>query len=232
MEQRALWPGGPLYAGDPVGGDSLALAYFAGGTAARTGCDLGCGSGILLLLLCRAAPELRMDGIELRPRAAAMCRANLETNGLAHRCRVFTGDLRDRLLPAGSVELAVSNPPYFPAGAGAVSPDPDRAMMRTESAALPDLCAAAARLLVPGGAFCLVHRTERMEEVFAALREAGLEPKRRRFFMSRAGKAPELFLLEARKGGAPGLVTEPDLIQFGPDGTETDEYRTITHWEA
>ena len=220
-----------MYAGDPVGADSLALAAFAGCVSARRACDLGCGSGILPLLLCHALPELRMYGVELRPRAAAECRENLERNGFGERCRIVAGDLRAADFPAESMDLVVSNPPYFPSDRGAVSPDPDRAAMRTESAALPELCAAAARLLKTGGAFCLIHRTGRMAEVFAALRENDLEPKRMRFFAAGPGTEPKLFLLEAVKGAAPGLLTEEPLYQFGPDGRETDEYRTITHWE-
>ena len=36
-------------------------------------------------------------------------------------------------------------------------------------------------------------------------------------------------LLEAKKGGKPGLSYETDLVLFSPDGTETPEYRTIYH---
>ena len=32
-----------------------------------------------------------------------------------------------------------------------------------------------------------------------------------------------LVLIEARRGGRPGLSYEPDFIEFHPDGTETDE---------
>ena len=227
-----LWPGGPVYRGDAVGADSVALADFAGQGPVKTACDLGCGSGLLMLLLCRRDPALVMDGVELRETAAEMCRENLLANGLADRTRVIPGDLREELLPAGSMDLVVSNPPYFPAGAGKPSRSAERALMRTETAALPELCAAAARLLRPGGRFCLVHRTERMAEVFAALTAAGLTPKRLRLMAARTESAPELFLCEGRKGARPGLRPEPTLYQFGPDGMETAEYRRITHWEA
>lgn len=229
---RELWPGGPVYRGDAVSADSLALADFAGGAGAAAGCDLGCGSGLLMLLLCHGRPSLRMTGVELREEAAAECRENLLANGLGERCRVIRGDLRELSLPAGEMDLVIANPPYFPAGAGAASPDAGRELMRRESATLDELCAAAARLLRVGGRFCLVHRTERMPEVFAALAAAGLAPKRLRLMAARMGSAPELFLCEGRKGARPGLRTEPTLFQFGPDGAETAEYRRITHWEA
>ena len=227
-----LWPGGPLYRGDGVSGDSLALADFAMAIPGERVCDLGCGSGILLLLLAWQRPELSLFGVELRPAAAEACRRNAEVNGLSDRFFVVDGDLRAVPFPGRSMDLVIANPPYFPRGKGAVSPDGDRAAMRTESAGVRELCAAAAALLRREGAFALVHRTERMAEVFAALAAAGLEPKRLRFLAGDPGSAPGLFLCEARPGAAPGLTTEPVLYQRRPDGTETEEYRKICHWEA
>lgn len=49
-----------------------------------------------------------------------------------------------------------------------------------------------------------------------ALRRAGLEPKRLRFVQQRPDKAPFLFLLQAARGGNPGLRVEPVL--FVEDG--------------
>ena len=230
-ERKELWPGGPLYAGDSIGTDSLALADFARTRKARRGCDLGCGSGILLLLLTADNPDLTMDGVELRAEAAAQCRGNIEANALSGRCRVHTADLRDVPLRPGSMDLVVSNPPYFPVGAGAVPLERSRAVMRVESAAVGDLCAAAARLLRAGGDFCLVHRAERLPEVFAALGAAGLEPKRLRFIAAKCDRAPTLFLCRARKGANAGLIVDAPLCQFGADGAETEEYRRLCHWE-
>ena len=185
-----------------------------------------------MLLLAREIPSAEMDGIEVRPDAVRSCRENLGANGLAERCRVYEADLRRSPLPKESMDLVVANPPYFPAGSGAVSVDGSRAAMRTESAAVGELCFEAARLLRTGGDFCLVHRTERLAEVFSALTAAGLEPKRLRFIAASPEHAPQLFLCRARKGARSGLALEAALFQFGADGKETAEYRRICHWEG
>ena len=86
-ERMELWPGGPVFrqaAHAPLGTDSVLLADFAAGKAAR-GIDLGCGSGILMLLLLSGAPQLEMTGLELREDAALIARENLAANGLAAR---------------------------------------------------------------------------------------------------------------------------------------------------
>ena len=212
--------------------DSLALADFARVNAVRRAADLGCGCGILMLLLAFGQRSLAVDGVEIRPGAAAQCRKNLEINALTDRCAVVQADLRAGALSAESYELVVTNPPYFSPGRGRVSPDGERARMRTESATLAELSAAAAALLIPGGRFCLVHRMERKAELFRALEKAGLSPVRFRALRSRQERPGRVFLLESRKGESSPLREEPPLCQYGPDGTETAEYRKICHWEA
>lgn len=239
MSHTALWPGGPLFETGPefpLGMDAVLLADFAAAHRPRLACDLGCGDGAVSVLLCARFPGLRLDGVELRPDAAARCRRNLAENGWADRTRVVAGDLRAAAgtdLPAGAYDLVVANPPYFPLEGGKSSPSASRAAARSELACTPEaLCAAAARLTKNGGDFCLVHRPERLPALFAALTGCGLEPKRLRFVHHTAAAPPSLCLVEARRGGRPALAVLPPLLLRGPDGAETEEYRRIYHREV
>ena len=235
MEVQQLWPGGPLFRQSEhfkLSTDSVLLADFAQIRGAKRGIDLGCGSGILALLLAEKSEGLSMTGLELLPEAAAAARENAAMNGLDGRIEVLEGDIRQHraLFRAGSFDLAVSNPPYFPAERGAVAPRTDRAAARAEaSCSLSELCDAAAFLLRTGGSFFLVHRPERLSELCACLSEHGLEPKRLRLVCHRTENAPSLVLLEARRGGRPGLQIEPMLVLTDPDGTESEEVRRIYH---
>ena len=101
----------------------------------------------------------------------------------------------------------------------------ERVTLRTgdlrENAALPAaVCAAAARVLRWGGRFALVHRPERLSDLFCTLRAHGLEPKRLRFVASSAENAPSLVLVEARRGGKAGLSVEPMLFIGSADWDE------------
>lgn len=188
----------------PLGQDSLALGAFCTLRPRWRVCDLGCGAGALMLLLLRREPSLEVQGVELDPHAAEYARRNLAENGLTGA--VTTGDLTDRkvLPPAGRCNLVVSNPPYFAAGSGG-----NGGHSRMEDGCTPEaLCAAAAHLLRNGGRFALVHRPERLCDLFCALRGAGLEPKRLKL-LAAPGKAPYAVLLEAVRQGRPGLEIEP-----------------------
>ena len=191
-------------------------------------CDLGCGTGFLLLHALWEQKGLCGTGLELSPEAVENARENLARNGLEDRGEILQRDLRDlACLPSpGSYDLAVANPPYFPADA------PGGCPARKElTLTLPELCAAAARLLRPGGRFCAVYRPERLCDLFCAAREARLEPKTMRMVLSRPGAKPSLVLFEARREAKCGLSVLPPLLLADESGAPSGEYRRIYRTE-
>lgn len=235
MEFVELWENGPQFAQAEhfrMGTDCVLLSDFVNLNTARRGIDLGCASGaIALLLLCRSE-KLHMTGLELQADAVALAEENMARNGFSARSRLLCGDIRchRELFPSGSFDLVVSNPPYYPLGSGALSPDPARAAARGETdCTLEELCQAAAWLCRSGGSFCLVHKPERLSELMCTLSAHGLEPKRLRLVCHRPDAAPNLVLLEARRGGKPGLAIEPCLILREANGCESPEVRRIYH---
>lgn len=186
----------------PLGGDTLALGVFSTVKPGWRVCDLGTGSGALLLLLARRAEGLDLTGVELDPLSARTARENLEANRLPGE--IITGDLRTAPLSPGNFDLVVSNPPYFPVGSGKSG-----GQARSEEfCSLDELCAAAARLVKNRGRFALCHRPERLTDVICALRARRLEPKRLKLVSHGPGHPPSLLLLEAVKQGNPGLTIE------------------------
>ena len=192
------WPDGVF----PLGGDSLALGAFAAVKPRWRVCDLGTGSGALLLLLARRAEGLSLTGVELDPLSARTARDNLLQNGLAGE--IVEGDLRQVNLPAGGFDLVISNPPYFPVGTGTSA----GSARSEESCTLNELCAAAARLVKNGGRFALCHRPERLTDVLCTLRNHNLEPKRLKLISHSPGHPPSVILVEGVRQGKPGLVIE------------------------
>ena len=230
-----LWPGGPVFAQAEhfkLGTDSVLLADFVRLSGAKRGIDLGCASGAIGLLLLTRLEKLHMTGLEIVPEAAELARENMAANSLEERSRIITGDIRAHraLFKTGSFDLVAANPPYFPVERGMSSPDLDRANARGESlCSLEDICAAASFLLKTGGSFCLVHKPERLSELFCYMTKHAIEPKRLRMVCHRSDSAPSLVLAEGRRGGKPGLKVEPSLILHNADGSETGEVKRIYH---
>ncbi len=74
-----------LFTGERAGTDALLLADFAKDAHGIYGADLGCGSGILLLLLLLGDESRRMTGVDIRESAAASARENLRAFALEER---------------------------------------------------------------------------------------------------------------------------------------------------
>ena len=232
LRWEALRPGGLRFAYGrgqfPPGLDSFLLASLPKLKAGMKVCDLGCGTGLLGLLLLQREGALTVTGLEIQPEAVRLGERAVLENHLSGRLTFRLEDLRETALPAGSFDLAVCNPPYFPPSSGPPPKGEARRTARTEeSCTLEDVCRAAARLLRWGGSFCLVHKPERLADLVCALRENGLEPKRLRVVCVRPERAPSLILLEARRGGRPGLRAEPPLALENADGSPTAELNRI-----
>ena len=121
---QTLWSGGPVFSSDsdvfPLSTDSILLVDFARPGSRDRFLDLGCGSGILPLLLCWDRPGLRGTGLDISETACSLSRRNLADNRLSDRVEILQADLRAlrTLVPSGSYDLTISNPPYFARGRG------------------------------------------------------------------------------------------------------------------
>lgn len=191
-------------------------------------CDLGCGTGLLGLLLLQRQPTLTVTGVDIQSEAIQLAEKAAVENALTDRLTFLNGDLREPILPANSFDLVVCNPPYYPVSSGKVA---DSQVLRTarseESCTLEELCRTAARLLPWSGHFCLVHKPERLADLCCTLRACGLEPKRLRFVCKSPQSAPSLLLLDACRGGKPGLSIEAPLILQNSDGSPSAEVDAI-----
>ena len=73
----------------------------------------------------------------------------------------------------------------------------------------------------------MVHRSDRLASIVYELKKNNLEPKVLRIVYPKKNKAPNLVLIEAKKGAKPGLIIHSPLILNNDDGTETDELKEI-----
>lgn len=229
-----LWRGGPRFMQTEnsfkLSTDSVLLADFANINRVRNCLDLGSGAGVLCVILASKNPEVMISGIEIQSEFADLSRENISENNMDGRVKIISADLREfrKLVAAESYDLVVSNPPYFAENSGYTAPTDHRATAREEkTCTLHDICSAAKWALRWGGNFAMVHRPERLSEIFCAMTEAGIEPKRLRMVSHRADKAPSLVLIEGKRGGKKGLKIEAPLVLTDVDGNDSEEVQRI-----
>lgn len=217
------------------GMDAVLLSAYVRMKGARRGLDLGCGNGIIPLLLSDRTDCASLTGLEIQPASADLAVRSVALNGLQDRISIVQGDIReaDRIFAAASFDFITCNPPYRLLGSGRVSGgSPDgtdpRAIARHEIlCTFDDVVLAAKKLLRTGGRLYLVHRPLRLPELFTKLCLAGIEPKRMRLVHPRTGQPPNMVLLDCVKGGAPELRVDPPLFVYGEDGGYTEELKRL-----
>ncbi|MFZ5814155.1 MAG: tRNA1(Val) (adenine(37)-N6)-methyltransferase [Bacillota bacterium] len=214
----------------PFAIDAVLLAHFATVRGRDRVLDLGTGGGVVPLLLAGRHPEAQITGLEIQAETAGMAARSVQLNGLTDRIRIDCGDYREvgRLYGHGSFDVVTMNPPYREPGRGRISPAEARALARHElTATLADAVQAAAVAVKFRGRVAMVFITERLTDLIGQLRRHRLEPKRLRLVHPRAGRPANLLLLEAVKGGGPGLTVEPPLVVYEQGQRFTAEVQAI-----
>lgn len=213
--------------GFPLSTDSIALSNFTKLPRNATVLDLGSGCGTLGLLLCARDAGCCVTGVELDASAHEAAMQNSRRNGIEHRLTSICADLRTipSFLAAGSFSCCVSNPPYFSSGPKSKTVPHAR---RDDLCSMDDLMGAAAWALKYGGDFYLVHRPERMAELFACASNHKLEPKRLLLLRHRVDSDIALILVQCRKGASPGLQIEEAAL-YDSDQQPTDYFRKLYH---
>lgn len=208
------------------GMDAVLLSGFATAKDGARVLDLGTGTGIIPILLAAKTKAAHLTGLEVQADSADMAGRSVALNGLEEKINIVTGDIKgaDKLFHAASFDVITCNPPYMIGQHGLQNPSDAKAIARHEIlCTLEDVISQAARLLVPGGRFFLVHRPFRLAEIIVMLTKYKLEPKRMRLVYPFADKEPNMVLLEAVRGGRPRLTVEKPLIVYREPGVYMPE---------
>lgn len=214
----------------PFAIDAVLLAHFATVRGRVKVLDLGTGCGVIPLLLAACHFQAHLTGLEIQPETADMARRSVVLNGLSDRIHIDCGDYRQvgRLYGYGAFDLVTMNPPYREPGRGEISPEESRAVARHEmNGSLDEAAQAMAAAVRFGGRVAVVFLAERLPDLIVRLREQRLEPKRLRMIHPRVGRPANLLLLEATKGGGPGLAVEPPLVVYEEGQRFTAEVQAI-----
>lgn len=212
------------------GVDAVLLASFARVKLHGRALDLGCGNGIIPILLSHKTRASYIAGLEIQKPAYELAKRNVELNQLSCRVEIINGDIKNISEKdfSKNFDTVVSNPPYMEPTRGEKNESDALRIARHEILCdVNDVIAAAARCLKFGGSFFMIHRPERIADIMCSLRNNSLEPKRIRFVHPKIGKQATMILIEAKKGSHPSCITEAPLYIQNADGSYTDEINAI-----
>jgi len=210
--------------------DSLILAAHIHPKGNETVMDLGCGCGIISLILARRYPDLKITGIEIQEELYDFARRNILANGFEKNIRVLCEDIRtfqSAKIDTG-VDIIVSNPPYRKLGTGRMNPDPQRAVARHETALSIDaLVECSNRLIREQGLLCVIFPFDRLPDLSMALTRHQFYPELIRPIHTKPGtKARRVIVRAVKTHRIPCSLSSP-LFIYTPENKFTKEYLSL-----
>lgn len=144
-----------------VGTDAVLLGAWTPVINVTRVLDIGCGSGVIALMLAqRTANSVPVEGVELDRDAAVQAKDNCTASPWNSRLHIYHADICHwtKHCPI-RYSLIVSNPPWFTAGLACATPQ--RSIARgTDTLGHQNLLDCAERLIDPLGMFCVVMPTD------------------------------------------------------------------------
>ncbi|MDD2463661.1 MAG: methyltransferase [Desulfobulbus sp.] len=185
--------------------DAVLAAQFSVPKARQRLLDLGCGCGIIGLILAYRVPELVVHGVEVQPELAGLAQENIRANGFSSRMDIIEGNVCviDQLVQAETYDQVVCNPPYGSPNGGRINLHGQAAVARHElSGSLEDFVQAAAFSVRNRGRVVFIYPARRGATLLHTLNRYRLTPKRMQPIYSYPGSDPaRLLLVEAVKNG-------------------------------
>ena len=192
--------------------------------------DIGTGTGIISILLCKKTNLSKIYGIEIQEDVAEMATRSSKLNNLQDKFEIINTNIKNifEILEPYKFDVVVSNPPYKKVDTGVKSVEKKQLISRHEvECTLEDVIENSSKLLKDLGEFYMVHRAERLADIMCLLRKYKLEPKNIRFVHSKQNDKPSLILVRAVRGAKEFLKIDKPLVIYKENGEYTDEILEI-----
>lgn len=208
-----------------VGIEPLLLAASVPANAGDRVLDVGAGVGAASLAVAVRVPGARVTGLERDRQWVGLAAANAQATGVADRTQFFICNLKTlpvRLSP-GIFDYVITNPPHLAEGTGR-SPVSEQKAQATIEGDVPlaewlHFCVKMAR---PRGHVLVIHRTDRLHEILAALDGRVGEVTIFPLWPGGGGdRAAKRVIVRGRRGVSGPLRLLPGLVLHEEDGRFT-----------
>ena len=131
--------------------------------------DLGTGTGIIGILLCAKTKLSKIYGIDIQKDVCDMAFRSVKLNNLENKFEIINANIKEltNTFEEASFDAIVSNPPYKKDNSGLKNESETKLISRHEiTASLEDFIHVSSKLLKSNGSIYMVHRPERLSDLF------------------------------------------------------------------
>lgn len=204
--------------------DSILLGDFAKMKKDKILLDIGSGNGILAMMANGLYDLKKVYAVEIQTNKTKILNENLDLNHIKN-IEIINEDLNKIDFKENTLDYIITNPPYYKIDQNIKNKDEEFLISRQEIYLnLDDIFAFANKTLKDKGKLFMIHKPERMVEIFN--KSGNLKPKRIRFVSSTFDTKPQFILIEFVKNAKDGLKIEDPIIIY-KDGSYTNQVKKI-----
>lgn len=188
--------------------------------------DIGCGNAPIPLIL-STKTSAKIKGIEIQEDVYSMAVKSVSLNNLNNQISIINDDINE--YAKGDLtefyDVITCNPPFFKVSdLSKLNDSSYKTIARHEvKLNLGQLMKISRKLLKNGGNVAIVHRPERLVDIFLEMRSNNIEPKKIQYVYPRVGSDANIVLVEGVKNGKPGLKLLPPIFTHNSDGSYTEQ---------
>jgi tRNA1Val (adenine37-N6)-methyltransferase len=192
--------------------------------------DVGCGCGIIPLILAFRHPDLKITGIEIQEELSGFAKQNIIVHGLENTIHIIHEDIKN-ITPShmnGKADIIVSNPPYKQKNSGRLNPNSQKAIARHEiTLDLDTLFKCSSTLLHKNGRFFIVFPAQRLPELILTMAQYKFTPDFIRFVHIKKNTPAKRVILCAVKKQCRDCSIDPPLYIYSSENKFSNEYLSL-----
>lgn len=177
--------------------------------------DVGCGCGVLGLLLKRDFEKICLTMIDILEENVAIARKNALQNDI--EADIFNVDF-SKMSESNKFDYIVSNPPFYHDGAIKSENLHKKFSRYSSSLSLQNLVEKSYKLLKPNGVFIFCYDAKRIGEIFFTLYSCKFTTTKVQFIYPKFNKNSKLVLIEVRKNSKSSCEVLPPIYVNCDDG--------------
>ncbi|ANQ47684.1 methyltransferase [Flammeovirga sp. MY04] len=211
-----------------IGTDAILLGAWATSSMENPKVlDIGCGSGLISLMLAQRFKDAEVTGIDIDEGAFEQSKENFMNSPWYNRLDAQIGDFRTAAF-SSSFDLIVSNPPYFENALKAETKERNLAR-HTDSLSLHQLIEKVSKLLSRDGTFCMIYPIEALDEIISLAELHQLYISDLRIVHHNANKKAKRLLIALQKKAINNKIEgKPFYIRANHNNDYSEEYQNLT----
>ena len=190
-----------------------------------------CSGNCPVPMILTTKTKSKIYAVEIQKEVYKLGLESIKLNNLDKQIELLNMDVKDVIskFETDSFDIITCNPPYFKTNEMTKQNDNEiKRIARHEICiTLDDIFKVSKKLLKNNGKIVMIHRPERLEEIFKSMKDNNITPKIVQFIYPKEGQNSNMVIIEGRKNARKGIKVLPPIIVHNKNNEYRDEIKRM-----